>query len=64
MLFHVAARDRLHYEALRGELSGVESVEDVVVAKLVYGGAQDEEDVVAIQVDKGTSDRMKEKAGE
>ena len=75
VLFHVDlkfARDRLDYEVLKGRVRGelfgvecwVESVEDVVVAKLVYGGAQDEEDVVAILMNKGISDRMKEKAGE
>ncbi|BCU68721.1 hypothetical protein [Stygiolobus caldivivus] len=74
-LFHVDlkfAKDRLDYEALRGRVKGelmgvkcwLESVEDVVVAKLVYGSGQDEEDVMAILLNKGVSEGMKQKAKE
>ncbi|BCU67879.1 hypothetical protein HS7_13160 [Sulfolobales archaeon HS-7] len=74
-LFHVDlkfAKDAIDYEVLRGRVKGelmgikcwLESVEDVVVAKLLYGSGQDEEDVVAILLNKGVSEAMKEKAKE
>ena len=62
--FHVDlkfAKDELDYEVLngrvRGELLGIpcwiESVEDIIVAKLIYGSSQDEEDVIAILLNHG-----------
>lgn len=71
--FHIYlkfARDELDYEVLngrvRGELLGVqcwiESMEDIIVAKLVYGSSQDEEDVIAILLNHGLSEKAKEKA--
>lgn len=71
--FHVDlkfAKDELDYEVLngrvRGELLGIpcwiESVEDIIVVKLIYGSSQDEEDVIAILLNHGLDERVKEKA--
>lgn len=71
--FHVDlkfAKDELDYEVLngkvRGELLGIscwiESLEDIIVAKLIYGSSQDEEDVIAILLNHGLDERVKEKA--
>jgi transcriptional/translational regulatory protein YebC/TACO1 len=73
ILFHVDlkfARDELDYEVLRGrvreEIMGVvcwmESAEDIIVAKLIYGSSQDEEDVIAVLLNRGINDKLKEKA--
>ncbi|QXJ29033.1 hypothetical protein J5U23_01902 [Saccharolobus shibatae B12] len=73
IFFHIDlkfAKDELDYEVLngriRGELLGIpcwiESVEDIVVAKLIYGSSQDEEDVIAILLNYGLSEGLKEKA--
>lgn len=62
--FHVDlkfAKDELDYKVLngrvRGELLGIpcwiESVEDIIVAKLIYGSSQGEEDVIAILLNHG-----------
>ena len=72
-IFHVDlkfASDELDYEVLRGRVRGevmgvecwVESVEDIVAAKLIYNSSQDEEDVIAILLNKGLNEKMKEKA--
>lgn len=71
--FHVDlkfAKDELDYGVLngrvRGELLGIpcwiESVEDIIIAKLIYGSSQDEEDVIAILLNHGLDERVEEKA--
>ena len=73
VLFHVDlkfASDDL--EVLKGRVRDmgidcwIESVEDIVVAiivaKLIYGSSQDEEDVIAVLLNKGINERLKEKA--
>ena len=73
VFFHVDlkfVKDELDYEVLngriRGELLGIpcwiESIEDIVVAKLIYGSSQDEEDIIAILLNHGLNERVKEKA--
>ncbi|BDC17912.1 nucleotidyltransferase [Acidianus sp. HS-5] len=73
VLFHVDlkfASDDLDLEVLkdrvRDKLMGIdcwiESVEDIIVAKLIYGSSQDEEDVIAVLLNKGIGERLKEKA--
>jgi len=71
VFFHVDlkfVKDELDYEVLngriRGELLGIpcwiESIEDIVVAKLIYGSSQDEEDIIAILLNHGLNERVKE----
>ncbi|AWR98582.1 DUF6036 family nucleotidyltransferase [Metallosphaera hakonensis] len=72
VFFHVDlkfAEDELDYEVLKGRIRGellgvpcwIESVEDIVSAKLVYGSSQDEEDVIAILLNHGLNEILKEK---